>query len=150
MDLAPTDIAARTFTGLDLSNLVGGESLYNKDRLQYTDGFVQRVRLYPRQDKDYVFTVRYMQRHKPMQEDGDVSAIPPDHRMLIAYRALSDIFVKHDNLTQSELYRRRFDEMMLRLERRYLISPARRIVKGNWLNNMEPNSFNRYSTLVHT
>jgi len=150
MDLAATDIAARTFTGLDLSDFTGGESLYNKVRLGYTDGFVQRVRLYPRQDKDYVFTVRYMQRHKPMQEDGDVSAIPPDHRMLIAYRALSDIFVKHDNLTQSELYRRRFDEMMLRLERRYLISPARRIVKGNWLNNMESNSFSRYSTLVHT
>ncbi len=97
-----------------------------------------------------MFTVRYMQRHVPMQEDNDVSAIPPDHRMLIAYKALSDIFVKHDNLTQSELYRRRFDEMLLRLERRYLITPARRIVKGNWLTNMEPNSFNRFTTLVHT
>jgi hypothetical protein len=150
MDLSPTDVAARTYTGLDLNDFAGGESLYNNVRLAYTDGFVQRVRLYPRQDKDYVFTVRYMQRHKPMQEDGDVSAIPPDHRMLIAYRALADIFVKHDNLTQSELYRRRFDEMMLRLERRYLITPARRIVKGNWLTNMEPNSFNRYTTLVHT
>ncbi len=150
MDLAPTDVAARTYTGLDLNDFTGSESLYIRERLQYTDGFKQRVRLYPRQDKDYVFTVRYMQRHKPMQEDGDVSAIPPDHRMLIAYRALADIFVKHDNLTQSELYRRRFDEMLLRLERRYLITPARRIVKGNWLTNMEPNSFNRYTTLVHT
>ena len=87
MDLVPTDIAARTFTGLDLSDLTGAEALYVDDRLGYTDGFTQRVRLYPRQDKDYVFTVRYMQRHKPMQEDGDVSAVPPDHRMLIAYRA---------------------------------------------------------------
>ena len=150
MDLAPADIATRTFAGLERDDFTDAETLFDNERLQYSDGFTQRIRLYPRQDKDYVFTVRYMQRHKPMQEDGDVSAIPPDHRMLIAYKALSDIFIKHDNLTQSELYRRRFDEMLLRLERRYLITPARRIVKGNWLTNMEPNSFNRFTTLVHT
>lgn len=150
MELAPNDVAIRTFTNLDRQEFVDTETLFDNERLQYSDGFTQRIRLYPRQDKDYVFTVRYMQRHKPMQEDGDVSAIPPDHRMLIAYKALSDIFIKHDNLTQSELYRRRFDEMLLRLERRYLITPARRIVKGNWLTNMEPNSFNRFTTLVHT
>ena len=150
MDIAPNDSTARTLSYLSESNLTDSEGLYLDPRFDYADGFTQRIRLYPRQDKDYTFTVRYMQRHVPMQEDNDVSAIPPDHRMLIAYKALSDIFVKHDNLTQSELYRRRFDEMLLRLERRYLITPARRIVKGNWLTNMEPNSFNRYTTLVHT
>jgi len=111
---------------------------------------VQRIRLYPRQDKDYVFTVRYMQNHRPMVEDNDTSSIPPDQRMVIAYMALSDILMKHDNPTQSELYRRRADEILLRIEKRYLISPARRIVKGNWLANMEPNSFSRFTTLVHT
>jgi hypothetical protein len=150
MDLAPNDTAVRQLVGLTQSNLTSSEGVFKQTRFDYADGFTQRVRLYPRQDQDYVFTVRYMQRHIPMQEDNDVSAIPPDHRMLIAYKALSDIFVKHDNLTQSELYRRRFDEMLLRLERRYLITPARRIVKGNWLTNMEPNSFNRFTTLVHT
>lgn len=150
MELAPTDVTPRTLTSLGQSNLTDSESRYDDPRYDYNDGFVQRVRLYPRQDQDYTFNLRYMQRHTAMQEDNDVSAIPPDHRMLIAYKALADIFIKHDNPTQSELYRRRFDEMLLRLERRYLITPARRIVKGNWLVNMEPNSFNRFTTLVHT
>ena len=91
-----------------------------------------------------------MQNPPAMVEDNDTSAVPPDQRMVIAYKALADILMKHDNMTQSELYRRRFDEELLRLEKRYLISPSRRIVKGNWLANMEPNSFSRFTTLVHT
>lgn len=150
MDLEPNDIAARTFTTLTQGNLESAESFYRQERLLGADGFVQRIRLYPRQDKQYTFTVRYMQNHRPMVEDNDTSSIPPDQRMVIAYMALSDILIKHDNPTQSELYRRRADEILLRLEKRYLISPARRIVKGNWLANMEPNSFSRFTTLVHT
>lgn len=150
MELEPADTTARTITVLTQTNLENSESLYRLPRMQNADGFVQRIRLYPRQDKDYVFTVRYMQNHRPMVEDGDTSSIPPDQRMVIAYMALADILMKHDNPTQSELYRRRADEILMRLERRYLITPARRIVKGNWLANMEPNSFSRFTTLVHT
>lgn len=150
MELAASDAAARTFTSLTQNNLENSESFYRYERLQHPDGFVQRVRLYPRQDQDYVFTIRYMQRHQPMVEDGDVSSIPPDQRMLLAYWALVDVLMKHDNPTQSEMYRRRVEEMLLRLERRYLVTTSRRIVKGNWLVNMEPNSFSRFSTLVHT
>ena len=91
-----------------------------------------------------------MQAHQPMREDSDVSAIPPEHRMLIAYKALADVLIKHDNPVQSELYRKRYEAMLLKLEKRYLITPSRRIVKGNWLANMEPNSFSRFTTLVHT
>jgi hypothetical protein len=150
MELDPTDVTARNLVALDRPNLVDSESLVDDSRIPNSDGFTQRIRLYPRQDKDYVFTIRYMRRHEYMADDGDTSAIPPDQRMMIAYKALSDIFMKHDNPTQSELYRRRFDEIMLRLEKRYLITPARRIVKGNWLANMEPNSFSRFTTLVQT
>jgi hypothetical protein len=150
MELQPTDTTARTFTGLRTVDLEGLESLFDNPRMLEADGFVQRIRLYPRQDQDYVFTVRYMKRHQPMVEDGDVSSIPPDQRMLLAYWALADVLMKHDNMTQSELYRRRADQMLLRLERRYLITPSKRIVKGNWLANMEPNSFSRFSTLVHS
>ena len=91
-----------------------------------------------------------MQAHQPMREDSDVSAIPPEHRMLIAYKALADVLIKHDNPVQAALYRKRYDALLLKLEKRYLITPSRRIVKGNWLSNMEPNSFNRFTTLVHT
>jgi len=148
--LDPTDVTARTLVDLTESELTTKENLYRRERMTTATGFVQRIRLYPRQDKDYVFTVRYMQNHRPMVEDGDTSSIPPDQRMVIAYMALADILIKHDNPTQSELYRRRADEILMRLERRYLITPARRIVKGNWLANMEPNSFSRFTTLVHT
>ncbi len=150
MILDPTDVTARTLVDLTESELTTKENLYRRERMTTATGFVQRIRLYPRQDKDYVFTVRYMQNHRPMVEDGDTSSIPPDQRMVIAYMALADILIKHDNPTQSELYRRRADEILMRLERRYLITPARRIVKGNWLANMEPNSFSRFTTLVHT
>jgi hypothetical protein len=132
------------------SELTGSESLYQDTRMEEPDGFTQRIRLYPRQDKDYVFTIRYMQAHQPMREDSDVSAIPPEHRMLIAYKALADVLIKHDNPVQSELYRKRYEAMLLKLEKRYLVTPSRRIVKGNWLANMEPNSFSRFTTLVHT
>ena len=137
-------------TALYESTLTTTETLWKDARLESPDGFIQRIRLYPRQDKDYVFTIRYMQAHKPMRENSDVSAIPPDQRMIIAYKALSDVLIKHDNPVQSELYRKRYDAMLLKLERRYLITPSRRIVKGNWLANMEPNSYSRFSTLVHT
>lgn len=148
-EVGPTDVLARTF-GLYESTLTTTETLWKDARLVSPDGFIQRIRLYPRQDKDYVFTIRYMQAHKPMRENSDVSAIPPDQRMIIAYKALSDVLIKHDNPVQSELYRRRYDAMLLKLERRYLITPSRRIVKGNWLSNMEANSYSRFSTLVHT
>jgi hypothetical protein len=150
MDLAYSDVAVRALATLTVGNLTGSETFLEQPRMVNPDGFTQRIRLYPRQDQDYVFTIRYMEQHQVMREDSDVSSIPPEFRMTIAYKALSDIFIKHDNMPQSELYRRRFDELLLKLERRYLITPSRRIVKGNWLVNMEPNGFSRFTTLVHT
>jgi hypothetical protein len=149
MELTPTDVAARTYS-LSVTTLTTTEALYDDARLLNPDGFKQRIRLYPRQDKDYIFQVRYMVRHQTMQENNDVSLIPPAHRMIIAYKALADVLVKHDNASQAEMYRKRFEQELLQLEKRYLISPSKRLVKGNWLTNMEPNSFNRYTTLVHT
>ena len=40
-----------------------------------TDGTTQRIRLYPRQDKDYNITVRYMYRPNPMVNDNDTPEI---------------------------------------------------------------------------
>lgn len=149
MELVPTDVAARTIA-LSVNTLATNETLFNGERMRNPDGFTQRIRLYPRQDKDYTFQVRYMVRHLPMQEDNDVSLIPPAHRMVIAYRALADVLFKHDNPTQAEIYKRKYDVELLQLERRYLISTSRRIVKGNWLDNMGANRFGRFTTLVHT
>ena len=148
MELAPTDVAARTIS-LSVADLTTAEGLHNSRRIQNPDGNTQRVRLYPRQDKDYTFQVRYMVRHQRMEEDGDVSLVPPAHRMVIAYRALFDVLFKHDNPTQAEIYRRKYDNELLQLERRYLISTTRRIVKGNWSDNIRANPYSRFSTLVH-
>ena len=150
MDLEQNDVAVRTLATLTHGNLTGSEGVLENPRMANPDGMTQRIRLYPRQDQDYVFTIRYMAKHQTMREDSDVSAIPSEFRMVIAYKALSDILIKHDNMPQSELYRRRYDELLLKLEKRYLITPSRRIVKGNWLVNMEPNGFSRFTTLVHT
>lgn len=150
-NLAPNDVLTRTYTTeLSLSELTTSEGLWSGPRMIEPDGFTQRIRLYPRQDRDYVFSIRYMQRTPVMREDNDVSLIPPAHRMIIAYKALADVLVKHDNPTQAEMFKRRFEAQQMQLEKRYLVSPSRRIVKGNWLTNMEPNGFSRFTTLVHT
>ena len=145
----PNDGSTYTVGNTTLTN-IRSEAIWIQERMGTPDGSIQRFRLYPRQDKDYVFSVRYMARHQTMVEDSDVSAVPPDHRMVIAYRALADVLFKHDNATQSEMYRKKAETELLKMERRYLITPSRRIVKGNWLEQYEPHTFNRFTKLVHT
>jgi hypothetical protein len=145
----PNDGSTFTVGNTTLTN-IRSEAIWIQERMGTPDGSIQRFRLYPRQDKDYVFSVRYMARHQTMVEDSDVSAVPPDHRMVIAYRALADVLFKHDNATQSEMYRKKAETELLKMERRYLITPSRRIVKGNWLEQYESHTFNRYTKLVHT
>lgn len=147
--IKPNDGGTYTVGNVTLAN-IQAEAIWIQERLNNPDGAVQRIRLYPRQDKDYTFSIRYMARHQTMVEDSDVSAVPPDHRMIIAYRALADVLFKHDNPTQSELYKKKADNEMLKMERRYLITPSRRIIKGNWLEQYEPHTFNRFTKLVHT
>lgn len=119
-------------------------------RLERSDGFTARVRLYPRQDKQYTFQCRYMARPAVMTEDNDVPVIPSAHALIIAYRALSEVLAKHDNMPQAEVYKRRYAEELLRMERRYLITPGRRILKGDWQMATEPTTFSRYGRMVHT
>lgn len=119
-------------------------------RLERSDGFIARMRLYPRQDKQYTFQCRYIQRPPLLVEDTDVPAIPTAHALIVAYRALADLLVKHDNAPQAELFKRRYAEELLKMERRYLITPGRRIVKGDWQTSTDPTTFSRYGRLVHT
>ncbi len=149
MDLAPNDSASRTFTTLTQGNLESAEAFYRQERMQGAEGFIQRVRLYPRQGSDYTFTVRYLQNHRPMVEDGDASSIPPELRMVVAYSALADIFMKHDNPVQSELYARRAEGMLLQMDRRYLTQKSARIVKGGWMDGTRGRVVRR-ATLVHS
>jgi hypothetical protein len=149
LNIEPNDGATYVVGNTTLSN-IQSEAIWLQDRMQNPDGNAQRIRLYPRQDRDYVFEVRYIARHQTMVEDGDVSAVPADHRMIVAYRALADLFIKHDNETQSAIYKRKADDELLKMERRYLIPTARRIVKGNWDQEAAPWAFQRYTRLTHT
>ena len=128
LEFTPTGTAAVTVRA-DLAWLQS-DTHYVTDRLTAPSGVCDRVRLYPRQSEAMTLQLRYLADHQPMVEDNDTSAIPPAHRMVIAYRALYEVLFKHDNPSLSELYYKRYQQELLQLERRYLSQPSRRLVKG--------------------
>jgi hypothetical protein len=92
------------------------------------DGHYKRVRLYPRQDTDYLIEARFVYRPDRLIEDTDVPEFPPDHHRYLVYRACQELFVKHDNLQHSEMYRTKADVELLRIENLYLSEGA-----GYWI-----------------
>jgi hypothetical protein len=150
MEIAPGDVAPRTLSQLTVTSLAGGEGLFDDTRLEHPDGWIQRVRLHPRQDADYTFTVRYMRNYPAMREDSDTSVIPPKFRVLIAYRALADALSKHGNETQAMLWEKKFRPKLLQLEDRFLpTARSQRVVKGgSWFGVGRER--NKYTSLVHT
>ena len=115
---------ATTMTGI----VVATDYLVGAERLPENDGHYKRVRLYPRQDTDYLIEVRFVFRPDRLIEDTDVPEFPPDHHRYLVYRACQELFVKHDNITHSEVYRRKADVEMLRMENNYLSEGA-----GYWI-----------------
>jgi len=116
-------------TTLLINNLnVAVDYLANARRLPENDGHYKRVRLYPRQDTDYLVEVRFVYRPDRLIEDTDVPEFPPAPHRYLVYRACQELFVKHDNLQHSELYRRKADTELLRLENTYLSEGA-----GVWI-----------------
>jgi len=107
---------------------VAADYLANARRLPENDGHYKRVRLYPRQDTDYLVEVRFVYRPDRLIEDTDVPEFPPDHHRYLVYRACQELFVKHDNLQHSELYRRKADAELVRIQNLYLSEGA-----GYWI-----------------
>jgi hypothetical protein len=101
-----------------------------KERLTEVDGNYQRVRLYPRQSSDTVITLRYLYRPPKLVEDTDSPQFPAAHHQYLAYRALSDLFVKHDNLPQHKIYQDKAEDEIIKLEQRYMTEIPRRWVKN--------------------
>lgn len=116
-------------------------------RFQGDGGMRERIRLHPRQAENTVYTVRYMARPRPLIEETDTPDIPAAHRIIIAYKALENLLIKADSPAQSQLYAKRAEQEILKMERRYLITPARRIVKGNF-NTAGSFRFNRFTRLT--
>lgn len=102
------------------------------DRIPEHGGSYERVRLYPRQDSDVTVTLRYLFQPPMLIEDTDVPLLPPSHHNYLVYRACQELFVKHNNAQHSELYRRKADQELLRMENRYLTEGAAHWVKASF------------------
>jgi hypothetical protein len=118
---------AETVVFIDNLN-VATDYLTNSLRLPENDGHYKRVRLYPRQDTDYLIEIRFVYRPNRLIEDTDVPEFPPDHHRYLVYRACQELFMKHDNVQHSEVYRKKSDIELLRIENLYLSEGA-----GYWI-----------------
>ena len=120
---------------------VAVDYLANSRRLPDNSGHYKRVRLYPRQDTDYLIEVRFVYRPDRLLEDTDVPEFPPDHHRYLVYRACQELFVKHDNLSHSEMYRKKADTELLRIQNLYLSEGA-----GYWIKQGYRESTLRYQS----
>ena len=120
-DVAETPLLLNTLA-LQADYLSSGQ------RVLGNGGLYKRVRLYPRQDTNYKVQIRYVARPTRLIEETDVPRFPTDHHRYLGYRACQELFVKHDNTSNSDLYRRKADTEMLRLENNYLSEGA-----GYWV-----------------
>ena len=119
-DIAETAVGASAVT-------LPAQYLISQDRLPENSGHYKRIRLYPRQDTDYLVSLRYIYQPPRLIEDSDTPEFPPSHHRYLVYRACQELFVKHDNLSHSEVYKRKADIELLRLENNYLSAGA-----GSW------------------
>lgn len=116
-------------------------------RLPEHGGNYQRVRLYPRQGTSYKVSIRYLKRPPMLIDDSDTPDYPVVHHRYLVYRACQEIFVKHDNLPHSELYRKKADTELLKIEQRFLTSGAQMWVKEAF--TQDANFFGAQTTLTH-
>ena len=123
--VSQVDVAETTTTVASLT--VPTQYLISQDRLPENSGHYKRIRLYPRQDTDYLVSLRYIYQPPRLIEDSDTPEFPPSHHRYLVYRACQELFVKHDNLSHSEVYKRKADIELLRLENNYLSAGA-----GSW------------------
>lgn len=103
--------------------------LVNNAPLPEHEGRYQRVRLYPRQDKDYEATLRYVYRPQRMLDDSDVPEFPADFHRYLVYRTCQSLFVKHNNLPQSEMYKIKSEDELMRMQQRCLTQAANTWIK---------------------
>ena len=70
-----------------------------------------------------------MYRPKKLIDDTDTPEIPSISHQILAYMTLRDIFVKHDNTAQAQLYDRKVVQEILKIDQRYLNQIAKRYIK---------------------
>ena len=127
---------------------VYGDNWELGDRLNNNGGYYRRVRLYPRPASDISVTIRYISAPEMLFEDSDAPEMPGAHHQYLAYKALVDVFSKHDNTVQAEVYRRKAELEILKMEQRYLSEISRRWVKAGYGigSTFRPNRFGPLTT----
>ena len=116
-----------TFTEDQFSN---GTFVLDKNRFEYPEGYRQQLRLYPRQSEDFELSVRYIYKPPALQEDTDTPELPPSHHLVLAYACLMDILNKHDNFALGRIYKKKYEEEVIKMDQRFLTQKPRRFVKG--------------------
>ena len=98
--------------------------LVESEPLPEHEGTYKRVRMYPRQDKDYEATLRYVYRPQRLLDDSDVPEFPSEFHRYLVYRCVEELFVKHGNLPQSQMYQLKADDELMRMQQRCLTRAA--------------------------
>lgn len=148
-DHEPKDIGDMTgsITLTHLQSMNGGNRRYDS----YASSQYLRFRPFPRVDGfdvDYKYNndvptsletfaeyyrpgiIRYYSKPNRLALSTDVPNMPDQFHQVIVYEALFEIFTKHNNLQLAQMYRKRADDAIRDLEKRYVNRTDTRIVKG--------------------
>ena len=117
---AMIDETTKTINGLVLADAY----LTSSNRAPEHSGHLVRVRLFPRQSTDLKVQIRYVYRPPMMIDDADVPEFPSASHRYLVYRACQELFVKHNNLQHSEMYRHKADAELLKMCNRHLTEGA--------------------------
>ena len=157
-----------TYTVVSLTQVNPG----NKRYIDY-DGLHLRFRPYPRpigSDFVYLFVqgqasptainngperqfrqweLRYYRKPFRLGLQTDTPEFPIEFHQLVVYKVLHDIFSKHDNLSQVQNYRKKYDDEIKRLEKRYVDSVDTNLIRqqfgirGRIFTPFDPSSLRR-------
>ena len=110
-------------------------------RYQDANGVYPSFQLYPHPSADTSMGVRRLVAPRPMREDTDIPLVPAAFAQAIAYAALEQVTLKHDNAALSNVYQRKRTTLTREMEARYLGQPPRRIQRGGSDFRTYPNPF---------
>jgi hypothetical protein len=125
-----TDVTAASTTSGAMTIANPTSFLTSNAPLPEHEGRYKQVRLYPRQDQNYRATLRYTFRPQRLLDDADVPISPAEHHKYLVYRTCQELFIKHNNMPQSELYRQRADDELMKMQQRYLTTASNVWIKG--------------------
>lgn len=132
VDQYPPAGATNVDIDLDLA-YIESEAVFAGPRLARVGGSSAAFRLWPRPSADVSLTATLLNKPEILAEDVDTTRIPEASQDLVAFLAVSKLYLKHGNVAMSRMFADKAEAEMKRLEGRSLTQTQRRIVKGsNW------------------